>query len=88
MILPIRTLIPLLLPMLLSIDPAFARDIGPEDYERSRWHPIHFKPNIDNAKDEQCLSCHQEILERKVLNQSPAGITSTGFDTRLKPLSK
>ncbi|MCU7916815.1 MAG: hypothetical protein KZQ95_00470 [Candidatus Thiodiazotropha sp. (ex Epidulcina cf. delphinae)] len=47
------------------------------DYERARWHPIHFKPAIDDATDEQCLSCHQEILDRKVREQSPAGVKSS-----------
>jgi hypothetical protein len=41
------------------------------------WHPAHFKPAIDSTSDEQCLSCHQEILERKVLEQSPAGVTAS-----------
>lgn len=50
---------------------------GTENYERSRWHPIHFKPAINDATNEQCLSCHQEILDRKVLEQSPAGIKSS-----------
>lgn len=44
------------------------------DYERARWHPLHFKPSIDTATDEQCLECHQEILDRKVLPQSQAGV--------------
>lgn len=44
------------------------------DYERARWHPLHFKPNIDNATNEQCLSCHQEVLEKSVKEQSPAGV--------------
>lgn len=47
------------------------------DYERARWDPIHFKPAIDIATDGQCLSCHQEILDRRVLAQSPAGVKST-----------
>jgi len=44
------------------------------DYERARWHPSHFKPDIQSATNEQCLSCHQEVLDRKVLDQSPAGV--------------
>jgi len=44
------------------------------DYERARWHPIHFKPAIDNATDEQCLECHQDILEPQVKKESPAGV--------------
>jgi hypothetical protein len=46
------------------------------DYEVARWDPIHFKPAIDSASDGQCLSCHQEILDRRVLQQSPAGVKS------------
>ena len=44
------------------------------DYQQARWDPIHFKPAIDSATDEQCLACHQEVLERRVLETSPAGL--------------
>lgn len=44
------------------------------DYDRARWDPIHFKPAIDAATDEQCLACHQEILDRRVLASAPAGV--------------
>jgi hypothetical protein len=47
------------------------------DYDRARWDPIHFKPAIDTATDEQCLACHQEILDRKVRAESPAGVTAS-----------
>lgn len=53
---------------------AFAGNTGGLDYERALWHPLHFKPAIDEATNEQCLSCHQEILDRKVREQSPAGV--------------
>ncbi|MCB1877816.1 MAG: hypothetical protein KDH88_17730 [Chromatiales bacterium] len=43
-------------------------------YNASRWDPIHFKPAIDSASNEQCLTCHQEIIDRKVLERSPAGL--------------
>lgn len=43
------------------------------DYHRAQWDPIHFKPAIDKATDEQCLACHQEIIERRV-HTSPAGV--------------
>lgn len=46
-------------------------------YQDARWNPIHFKPAIDSATDEQCLSCHQEILENKPLKVSPAGVKSS-----------
>ena len=44
------------------------------DYERARYHPIHFPPAIDKASNEECLVCHQEIMESKPLDQSPAGV--------------
>lgn len=47
-----------------------------QDYQKAKWNPIHFKPQIQTATDEQCLECHQEILNRKVLKSSPVGIES------------
>ncbi len=44
-----------------------------KDYLRARWDPIHFKPLIDKATNEQCLACHKEILTHKVRKASPAG---------------
>ncbi|HRJ53224.1 MAG TPA: hypothetical protein PLE99_10680 [Candidatus Thiothrix moscowensis] len=44
------------------------------DYERARWDPIHFKPAIDKAKDADCLKCHQEVIDTKVRDASPAGL--------------
>ncbi len=46
------------------------------DYQRAMWDPIHFSPAIDTATDEQCLKCHQETLDRKVLPSSPAGVST------------
>lgn len=46
-------------------------------FERARWHPSHFQPAINNTTNEQCLSCHQEIIERKVLDVSPAGVKAS-----------
>ncbi len=43
-------------------------------YEAARWHPLHFKPAIETATDEQCLACHQDVLDRRVLARSPAGV--------------
>jgi hypothetical protein len=53
---------------------AFAESVRGLNYEEARWHPIHFKPAIDDATDGQCLACHAEILERDVLPVSPAGV--------------
>lgn len=44
------------------------------DYQAAKWHPIHFKPAVDKATDEQCLTCHQEVLSTKVRSKSPAGV--------------
>lgn len=44
------------------------------DYEAARWHPLHFKPGIETATNAQCLACHQEVLNKKVREQAPAGV--------------
>ncbi len=44
------------------------------DYQSSRWDPIHFQPQIQSASNEQCLSCHREVLDDKTLVRSPAGV--------------
>lgn len=41
---------------------------------RATYDPIHFKPAIETARDEQCLACHREVLEDKVRETSPAGL--------------
>ena len=48
-----------------------------KSYDASRWDPIHFKPAIEQASNEQCLSCHQEIRDRRVLETSPAGVRTS-----------
>jgi len=50
---------------------------APTDYYQAQWDPIHFKPAIDQASDEQCLACHQEILSDRVRDKSPAGVAAT-----------
>lgn len=47
---------------------------APKNYEAARWDPIHFKPAIATATDQQCLACHQEVLDTKVRDTSPAGM--------------
>lgn len=59
-----------------SISSLQAEQNLPTDHQHAQWDPLHFSPAIDSAKDEQCLACHQEILERKVLTQSPAGVAT------------
>ncbi len=45
-----------------------------KSYAQARWDPIHFKPAINNATNEQCLVCHKEILTHKTREKSPAGV--------------
>ena len=47
------------------------------DYHRAKWAPIHFSPAIENASNEDCLACHQEVLDEKPLEQSSAGVKAT-----------
>jgi hypothetical protein len=44
------------------------------DYQRARYHPIHFKPAIEQASDAECLVCHREVLDTQVRTISPAGL--------------
>ncbi|WP_052171823.1 c-type cytochrome [Paracoccus sanguinis] len=44
------------------------------DYQRARYHPIHFQPAIATSTDSECLACHKEILNHKVAVASPAGL--------------
>ncbi len=62
------------LPMFFST-PVLAK--AKSDPLSARWNPLHFKPAIENARDEQCLACHQDILKRKPLPKSPAGVKAS-----------
>ena len=55
-------------------DAALAKLRAITDYQVAKWHPIHFKPAIDQATNEQCLVCHQEVLNSNVRATSPAGL--------------
>lgn len=44
------------------------------DYLRAVYSPLHFRPAIESATDEQCLACHREVLEDKVRETAPAGL--------------
>lgn len=43
------------------------------DHLRSAYSPLHFQPAIASASDAQCLACHQEVLNDRLRDQSPAG---------------
>lgn len=44
------------------------------DYQRARYHPLHFPPAIAQASNEECLVCHQEIMTEKPRAESLAGV--------------
>lgn len=53
---------------------ALQAEIPTLDYQRARYHPIHFPPAINEASNEECLACHQEILTHKPRETSQAGV--------------
>ncbi len=56
-----------------AADREHAADLGGR-LLRATYSPLHFKPAIDAATDEQCLACHKEVLEDKLRVASPAGV--------------
>ncbi len=46
------------------------------DYQRARYYPLHFAPAIETASNEECLVCHQEILDHQPRSASPAGVST------------
>jgi len=66
--------------------PAIPVAVADKDLLRATYDPIHFRPAIESARDEQCLVCHGEVLADKVRETSPAGIkagTSKAWYQRL-----
>lgn len=47
------------------------------DYERARYHPLHFPPAAARASNAECLVCHREILDHEVRDASPAGVPAS-----------
>jgi hypothetical protein len=46
----------------------------PSSYHAARWDPIHFQPKIATASNEECLSCHQNVIEDTPKDKSSAGV--------------
>lgn len=49
----------------------------PASYHAAKYDPIHFKPAIEKATDQQCLACHAEVLKPSVRQSSPAGLPAS-----------
>ena len=63
--------------MLLAWFVLIANPVGADtdkSHIKARWDPIHFKPAIETASNEECLACHQEIMERKPLPETLVGV--------------
>ncbi|QTD45104.1 hypothetical protein [Ottowia testudinis] len=57
--------------------PAPAVAPKPASYHAAKYDPIHFKPAIDKATDQQCLACHAEVLKPTVRKASLAGVPAS-----------
>jgi nitrate/TMAO reductase-like tetraheme cytochrome c subunit len=47
------------------------------DYNQARWDEIHRQPAILKAENFDCLKCHAEIMNEKVLPESKAGLKAS-----------
>lgn len=68
-------------------DAALAAGSPGKDYLRATFNPLHFKPAIESASDDQCLICHREVLEDKVRETSPAGVKASNSKAWYQQLS-
>lgn len=67
------------LPMLalivsISLNHSVIADELKKSHIIARMDPLHFKPAIETASNEQCLACHQEILGKKPLDKTLSGV--------------
>jgi hypothetical protein len=53
-------------------------DMDSKSLHRATYDPLHFKPAILSASNEQCLTCHREVIEDRVRPVSPAGVKAEG----------
>lgn len=64
-------------PAAVAPAPPVAAPVPPApEYQRSIYSPLHFRPAIRTASDEQCLACHKEVLEDRTRALSPAGVSA------------
>jgi len=66
---------------------ASATNVEPMSYQAAKYDPIHFKPAIDKATDQQCLACHAEVLQPSVRKTSLAGLESSSAKAWYQELS-
>jgi len=63
-----------------------AMSVAPS-YQAAKYDPIHFKPAIEQATDQQCLACHAEVLKPSVRKTSPAGLEAANVKAWYQQLS-
>ena len=54
------------------VPPAPAHD--EPNHFRATYDPLHFKPAIETATDDQCLACHREVIEERVRPVAQTGL--------------
>lgn len=67
----------LLLALMVCAVVVYAQDAAWDRYHRGKWNPIHFKPAIEQATDDQCLACHHDVLGTRPRAESPAGVKAS-----------
>ena len=67
----------LFLALMVCVVVVSAQDAAWDRYHRGKWDPIHFKPAIEQATDDQCLACHHDVLGTKPRAESPAGVLAS-----------
>jgi nitrate/TMAO reductase-like tetraheme cytochrome c subunit len=67
--------------------PAVSVEPEPASYLAAKYDPVHFKPAIETATDQQCLACHAEVLKPAVRKTSPAGLESSAAKAWYQQLS-
>lgn len=65
------------IPHFIGAKPAAQSVAKAADPLRAAYDPIHFRPAIETARDEQCLACHREVLDDRVRTVSPAGLKAS-----------
>jgi hypothetical protein len=56
-------------------------------YQAAKYDPMHFKPAIEKATDQQCLACHAEVLEPSIRQTSLAGLKTADAKAWYEQLS-
>ncbi|MCL1861350.1 MAG: hypothetical protein FWG52_07450 [Proteobacteria bacterium] len=56
-------------------------------YQAAKYDPIHFKPAIEQATDQQCLNCHAEVLKPAARKISSAGMEASNVKGWYQQLS-